>query len=406
MFSSTIKISSVSDYIVPSQECIKPLIKNVKLQLDDPSIQLKPNLIKNQNNVAKVSLQDCLACSGCVTTAETILIQTQSLEEFLQAIKKYQNPAIGISPQARASLSYVLNYSDSEMHSILHEIFQEMNVKLYDLAEYTKIAINNSIKEFKETNLTPLLCSECPGWVCYAEKTLDESIINHMSKVKSPQQIFGALQKKNHDYIATIMPCYDKKLEAVRQENNEDINIVLSTREIEQFVKDYIQKANIIPQQVQLQTMAIYDQEYHNTSSNNYLDYIIKSGMMPNWTVKQNIRKNKDFIEITIYNENMESQGIYARVFGLKNIANLVSQIKTKTCKYKYVEIMACPLGCLNGGGQIQIQKNTEKANDLIPKLKEIMTSQKVQMDNQYQNEQEMYLTQFKHVKNENNFQW
>ncbi|CAD8152130.1 unnamed protein product [Paramecium octaurelia] len=128
--------------------------------------------------------------------------------------------------------------------------------------------------------------------------------------------------------------------------------------------------------------------------------------MMPNWTVKQNIRKNKDFIEITIYNENMESQGIYARVFGLKNIANLVSQIKTKTCKYKYVEIMACPLGCLNGGGQIQIQKNTEKANDLIPKLKEIMTSQKVQMDNQYQNEQEMYLTQFKHVKNENNFQW
>ncbi|CAD8093774.1 unnamed protein product [Paramecium sonneborni] len=406
MFSSTIKISSVSDYIVPSQECIKPLMKNVKLQLDDPSIQLKPNLIKNQNNVAKVSLQDCLACSGCVTTAETILIQTQSLEEFLSAIKKYKNPAIGISPQARASLSYVLNFTDVQMHSILQQVFQEMNVTLYDMSEYTKIAINNSIQEFKQTNIFPLLCSECPGWVCYAEKTLDESIINHMSKVKSPQQIFGKLLKNKHDYIATIMPCYDKKLEAVREENNQDVNIVLSTREIEQFVKDFIQKSNVIPQQIPLSTLAINLQEYHNSSSNNYLDYIIQSILIPNWIVKQNIRKNKDFIEITIYNEDMEQQGIFARVFGLKNIANLITQIKTKTCKYKYVEIMACPLGCLNGGGQIQIQKNTEKAIDLIPKLKEIMTTQKIQIDNQYENEQEMYLTSFKHIKNENNFQW
>ena len=50
-----------------------------------------------------------------------------------------------------------------------------------------------------------------------------------------------------------------------------------------------------------------------------------------------------------------------ARVYGFKNIQNLVRQIKTKRCKYQYVEIMACPSGCLNGGGQVQYKDKKSK---------------------------------------------
>lgn len=86
------------------------------------------------------------------------------------------------------------------------------------------------LQEFESGNkmALPLLCSECPGWVCYAEKVVKSDAINHMSKVKSPQQILGNLIKEhlpgklgiNRDeiYHLSIQPCYDKKLEATRKE--------------------------------------------------------------------------------------------------------------------------------------------------------------------------------------------
>lgn len=58
-------------------------MRNAKIDIDDSALFSKPDLIKKKENVAKVSLQDCLACSGCITTAETILIETQSIQEFL-----------------------------------------------------------------------------------------------------------------------------------------------------------------------------------------------------------------------------------------------------------------------------------------------------------------------------------
>lgn len=61
----------------------------------------------------------------------------------------------------------------------------------------------------------PVLCSECPGWVCYSEKTLPSEVINYMSEVKSPQQILGQMIKKKYGFntkVVSLMPCYDKKL--------------------------------------------------------------------------------------------------------------------------------------------------------------------------------------------------
>ena len=67
----------------------------------------------------------------------------------------------------------------------------------------------------------PILTSECPGWVCYAEKTVGEEAFPFMSRIKSPQQLCGKMVKTSYQSsksikFVTIMPCYDKKLEAVR----------------------------------------------------------------------------------------------------------------------------------------------------------------------------------------------
>jgi len=119
---------------------------------------------------------------------------------------------------------------------------------VFDLSFFNSLALHLSYNEFKQRwiespksdpnklsgvkkglkynqhiNL-PILTSECPGWVCYAEKTVGDEAIPFMSKVKSPQQLCGKMVKTHYILngglqnvkMVTVMPCYDKKLEAVR----------------------------------------------------------------------------------------------------------------------------------------------------------------------------------------------
>ncbi len=115
--------------------------------------------------------------------------------------------------------------------------FHKLGVKyFFDQNFALNIALQEAQKEFiskltehdSGKKIFPLFCSECPGWVCYAEKILKEEIIEKMSKVKSPQQVMGNIikdvfsdiieHKKEEIYHMSIQPCYDKKLEATRPE--------------------------------------------------------------------------------------------------------------------------------------------------------------------------------------------
>ena len=109
----------------------------------------------------------------------------------------------------------------------------------------------------------PLLSSECPGWVCYAEKVVGEQAFPFMSKVKSSQQLCGLLLKHylsvkyqispSRVKVVTVMPCYDKKLEAVRpdfvmskEETNtetKEVDTVLATHELVDLIAGVAQKS-------------------------------------------------------------------------------------------------------------------------------------------------------------------
>ena len=84
-----------------------------------------------------------------------------------------------------------------------------------DLWEGIELSHQLGFEEYlQRKDKQPILCSECPGWICYAEKTLTEGIVKLLSKVKSPQQILARIVKDKlpKSLILTIMPCYDKKL--------------------------------------------------------------------------------------------------------------------------------------------------------------------------------------------------
>lgn len=129
----------------------------------------------------------------------------------------------------------------------------------FDYVLHTKIADdlaliesrNEFLERFKSSatdknvqNL-PMLASSCPGWVCYAEKTHGNFILPYISTTRSPQQIMGVLVKQwlaskvgipaNRIYHVTVMPCYDKKLEASRTDfysevtESKDVDCVITS---------------------------------------------------------------------------------------------------------------------------------------------------------------------------------
>lgn len=220
---------------------------------------------------AKVSLNDCLACSGCVTSAETILITQQSHEELRKVLDANKVAAPGqqrlvvvsVSPQSRASLAARFQLDSTDTARKLTSFFKKIGVHfVFDTAFARNFSLLESQKEFVQRfreqansrEALPMLASACPGWICYAEKTHGNFILPYISTARSPQQVMGSLVKDffaqqqlltpDKIYHVTVMPCYDKKLEASRPDffNQEyqtrDVDCVLTTGEVFRLLEE------------------------------------------------------------------------------------------------------------------------------------------------------------------------
>ncbi|KAI9253190.1 iron hydrogenase [Sporodiniella umbellata] len=238
-FSSAIVLSDLNDYIAPSQACIKPVEINKSTKNGPSEIKVDQeggyyeishdDGQETKLEKASITLNDCLACSGCVTSAESVLISMQSLEEFHKIIsqKSYPFTVISISPQSRASLAVKYGLSPIQVHKKLVYFFKHhLGIHhVFDTAFTQDLTLVESANEFiqkfrhylanggqeleqgtekprrgqkSKVEGMPLLASSCPGWVCYAEKTHGE-ILPLIATTKSPQQMMGSLVK---DYLA------------------------------------------------------------------------------------------------------------------------------------------------------------------------------------------------------------
>ena len=248
----------------------------------------------------------------------------------------------------------------------------------------------------------PLLTSACPGWICYAEKTHGNFILPYISKVKSPQQVMGSLVKyyfsrqlgitPDRVYHMSIMPCYDKKLEASREDfyndiyKSRDVDLVITSLEIEGMLQEkgvdlrLLSTAPVDPQ------LSLIDERgqllsHRGSSSGGYLEHVFKyaAGKLFGNELKHDskldykVLRNKDFQEVTLTLDGEEKLK-FAFAFGFRNIQNIVQKIKRKKCSYHFVEIMACPSGCVNGGGQIRADTK-EEAKELLERTESLYQS-------------------------------
>ena len=213
---------------------------------------------RNKLETAEISLNDCLACSGCVTSAESVLVGMQSIDQVTTALREQSDKLFvaTLSPQSLASLAERLAF-DAQQASVSapppQVLFFRIAFAMRELGFHAvmdstfarHLALREHLREFFERRdakqrgtepSLPMLASACPGWICYAEKAHAE-LLPYVARTKSPQQVAGVLAKRlvgphlHHahrgadvPYSATsvyhvaVMPCYDKKLEASRRE--------------------------------------------------------------------------------------------------------------------------------------------------------------------------------------------
>ena len=265
----------------------------------------------------------------------------------------------------------------------------------------------------------PILTSACPGWICYAEKK-HPHILPHLSRLKSPQALLGTMIKTSLSkafgvspdkiWHVAIMPCFDKKLEASREELTcdhwsdcegikaavRDVDCVITTKELLMLADSRGIDFGALPRtpvslldrpsfpdatlssflRPRRQFAPRRNGDKSSGSSGGYLYHIVKSyqASHPGSQIYTERGRNADVMDYTV---RQNGQIIFkaARYYGFRNIQNLVRKLEpakqsrmpgakavgarkpgsTNTSTYQYIEVMACPGGCTNGGGQIKL---------------------------------------------------
>ncbi|KAK9826721.1 hypothetical protein WJX81_001163 [Elliptochloris bilobata] len=461
-FSGAVKLADLNDFIAPSQACVVTMSgdKVAELPSDDVlaagSVQLQQRApLPPQGGFAqtreagpdgavKVTLHDCLACSGCVTSAETVLLEHQSAGEFLARLA---SPGVAvvvsISPQSRAALAALHGLPPAAAQARLAAFLKALGVRMVlDASAGRDLALLEAAAEFvaryravrralpgdaKEASAReraasgaaagpsgrppvpgvvsvasgtlqrgrspgseagseagfpgplPMLASACPGWVCYAEKTHGEYALPYISTAKSPQAVMGTVVKRHlaarlghapaDIHHVAIMPCYDKKLEASRGDFNlpgtavPEVDVVLTTGEVQRLLEERGVSLAALPE-VQLDDLASGAPERGRVygypgGAGGYLEYVFRTAArelfgasVPSMPLPLRQLRNADFREVVLEVDGRPALR-FAAAYGFRNIQTLVRKIKRRACEYDYVEVMACPSACLNGGGQL-----------------------------------------------------
>ncbi|XP_032856251.2 cytosolic iron-sulfur assembly component 3 [Tyto alba] len=438
-FSGVLQLTDLDDYIGPSQECIKPVkvekkpgkaAAKIRIEADGSYFQINQDGGAQKLEKAKITLNDCLACSGCITSAESVLITQQSHEELCKMLtfNKTATPSerklvvVSVSPQSRASLAARCKMDVLETAKKLtaflkslgvHYVFDTTFSRNFSLLESQQEFVKRFRKQSEDKRALPMLASACPGWICYAEKTHGSFIIPYISTTKSPQQVMGSLVKgyfaeqqhltPDQIYHVTVMPCYDKKLEASRPDffNQEyqtrDVDCVITTGEVLKLLEqEGVSLSDVDPAPLDTMLGGAAGEaltSHAGGGSGGYLEHVYKHAAKELFgiqvdTVQYKPLKNKDFQEVTL-----EKDGAvllhFALAYGFRNIQNLVQKLKRGKSPYHYVEVMACPSGCLNGGGQLK--PDGESSKDQLQQVERLYESLRAAVPEENRAVKELY---------------
>ncbi len=316
----------------------------------------------------EIANSSCVGCGQCATVCPTgAIVVRDDADGVLDAIgDKNTYVSVQIAPAVRVALGKEFGISEGE--NLMGKLVTALKEIGFDAVYDTSLAAdmtvieeaNEFIGRLQGKGKFPMFTSCCPAWIRFAENKYPEYLSN-ISTCRSPMQMFAPVIKdaykgdKKHIHVA-IMPCTAKKFEARRDEfkdenGNSYVDYVLSTQEVIRIIKE--QGIRLI--------------ETKETPCDNPFEEITGAGVIFGVTggVTEAVLRYVAGYSPTAYKEVRGFDGVketsivvggeeikIAIVSGLKNTADLIDKIKSGEVYYDLVEVMSCPGGCINGGGQ------------------------------------------------------
>ncbi len=325
-----------------------------------------------------LNTSSCINCGQCIMVCPTgALTEKNHFAEIQEALNDpKKRVVVQYAPSISVSMAEELGMEPGiDINGILNAALRKVGFdNVFDSSFSADLTIMEEsaelIQRISEGGKLPMITSCCPGWVKYAEEFYPDLLPN-LSSCKSPQQMLGAIIKsyfadmeglKPEDiYSVSIMPCTAKKFEAQREEMTQagisDVDAVLTTRELTKFFKLFgVDMFNIQPE------LTDSPLGFRSTAgklfgaSGGVMEAAIRTAyykITGKELVKFQVPQIRGFErrkEAKIQIGDIEL-GV-AVVNGMANAKILLDEIKEGRDDIHFIEIMACPGGCIGGGGQ------------------------------------------------------
>ena len=320
-----------------------------------------------------IAQTDCVNCGQCRVVCPTGAISIKTnIDVVWDALADKDTIVIAqIAPAVRVAAGEEFGIPKGEnvmgkLVGVLHRLgFDEV----YDTAYGADLTVMEESKEFMERfnageNL-PLFTSCCPAWVKFCENRYPE-FVPHLSSCRSPQQMFGAVTKSYYAeklgveperiFCVSLMPCLAKKDECT-WDNGKDVDAVLTTREVERMLKSFFIKVQELEEEefddplgVGSGAGVIFGATGGVMEAALRSAYYLVNKTNPEPDAFQCVRGLDGWKEAKFtINGNILKVAVAS---SLSNARKLMEAIATGKAHYDFVEVMACPGGCINGGGQ------------------------------------------------------
>lgn len=350
----------------------------------------------------------CVACGQCTAVCPTAALRERDDTDKVWAALNdpTKTVIVGPAPSVRAQLGECFGMPigtnvEGKLVAALRRLGFDQVFDVDTAADVTIMEEGTELlHRLKEGGPLPLITSCSPGWIKFCEHYYPE-FVDNLSSCKSPQQMFGALiktyyaQKAGLDpkniVVVSVMPCTAKKFEIGREGQSAvglpDVDISITTRELADMIRRAGIMFNELPDEEFDPIFGIASGAGHIFGATGGVmeaalrsAHFLVTGENPDPDAFSAVRGCEGWREVT-YNLAGKELTV-AIVSGLQNADNLCNAIENGEVDYDFVEVMACPGGCVGGGGQ-PIHEGRECAAERELILRDIDTNSKLRFSHE-----------------------